>query len=577
MPLRRRREPGIRVLCYVNHYFGSGSAFVGKSATADPGDRERVVQQTLGALRELPFDMDVRVCGVEGSSLVPLDEKFPHLGDPRHLVYAGIERMFSQVRRYDYFLNVEDDILVSGETLETMVRFHASSELNEVYLPNRLETGEDGAPVCVDQLAMPGWLGLRREFEGRRLDVGVNPHSAMFFLSRAQLEYATTRVDLRRREQFLGGYMASAYANVHSPFLLWRSVEEPTEHSVIHLDRWLHSPGAEARADHGAPEVPIDMGHVDSVEIHGLVCTIRGWATTASGRPLEIMGVRLDTTEMRSVRVVREERPDVVGVYPWASPSSGFTLTFSLLDLPEGALDARALAVVARGDGSGEDEVVELVHPPQLRRWPVDEARQSVAHAPQIADEPGIPDEGARRLARLLADARCYLEYGTGGTTLLARRLGVESVVAVESDPSWAAAVASRLDKLGLRQGTEIVVPDIGPTGPWGYPATDAGWRRYWRYPLEPWDRCQELGLLPDVVLVDGRFRVACMVATLMRAQPGTVILFDDYRERPDYHVVERFLEPVAYHDRVAEFVVPDRPWDPGLAALLVEAVTEPH
>jgi hypothetical protein len=52
----------------------------------------------------------------------------------------------------------------------------------------------------------------------------------------------------------------------------------------------------------------------------------------------------------------------------------------------------------------------------------------------------------------------------------------------------------------------------------------------------------------PDVVLIDGRFRVSCFLTSILRAQPGTAIIFDDYVSREFYHVVERLISP-SYHD----------------------------
>ena len=61
-------------------------------------------------------------------------------------------------------------------------------------------------------------------------------------------------------------------------------------------------------------------------------------------------------------------------------------------------------------------------------------------------------------------------------------------------------------------------------------------------------------GLQPDTVLVDGRFRVACFLASLIYLQPGAVILWDDYRGRDSYYVVESIVKPTRFHGYMAEF-----------------------
>ena len=59
-----------------------------------------------------------------------------------------------------------------------------------------------------------------------------------------------------------------------------------------------------------------------------------------------------------------------------------------------------------------------------------------------------------------------------------------------------------------------------------------------------------------DLVLIDGRFRVACFLTTLRYANPKTKIYFDDYLTRPFYHEVEEFEVPIEETTRAAVFIV---------------------
>ena len=49
--------------------------------------------------------------------------------------------------------------------------------------------------------------------------------------------------------------------------------------------------------------------------------------------------------------------------------------------------------------------------------------------------------------------------------------------------------------------------------------------------------------MIPDTVLIDGRFRVCCFFTCLKFAKEGTIIIFDDYFDRPYYHIVEKYLD----------------------------------
>jgi len=200
------------------------------------------------------------------------------------------------------------------------------------------------------------------------------------------------------------------------------------------------------------------------------------------------------------------------------------------------------------------------------------------AQIPSIPSTPHMPVQGIARVEQLMAQSKCYLEYGTGGTTMTANRLGVAQIIAVESDWLWMQSLRAALaEEANPGSSTHLLHIDIGPTGDWGFPRTDTGWKQYRDYSLTPWEYCREHQLAPDLVLIDGRFRSACFLVSCLMAAPGTRILFDDYGDRPYYHFVERFLKPVAHHDRVAEFVVHDQLAPEPMWLALTQAVSDPR
>jgi hypothetical protein len=564
----------------VNHYFGEGSSFVGRSTSGDIERRRAVVQQCLDGVRVLgkepDLEVDVRVCGIPGRSLVPVDTDLSNSvgSDPRLIVYRSIQRMFDAVADYDYFLNIEDDLLIDADVVHTMISFAEKNRVNEVLLPHRLETWPDGSSHAVDLQAVPGWQGLSRAFAGQRLDVARNPHAGMCLLSAAQMRYAARRVDLDRDEQFIGGMMASAYANVHLPFLLWRTRDDVEAHCVTHLDVWLRSDVAESPSG-PASEVELladeqaATGWVDEVRVEGAACRVRGWALQADGGALDISSIRVGDQVLPVEQLIREDRPDVVAVHPSADERCGFEALVSLLGLGPGWAEARQVVV------QGRDQRATLAVTGG-GTWPVVDVVAGLESAPSVPDEPWMPSAAADRLTTLLERCTSYLEYGTGGTTMLASRLGVPRVTAIESDVSWTMALRHRLREQGSGEGVvDLRHVDVGPTGDWGVPVDDSGWRRYAAYAMDPWDRFDP-GDVPDLVLIDGRFRVACLMATVLHTKPGTTILFDDYYDRPYYQVTEPMLTPVDRHDRMAEFVVAHvAPLRDELWRLFVEHVTD--
>ena len=81
--------------------------------------------------------------------------------------------------------------------------------------------------------------------------------------------------------------------------------------------------------------------------------------------------------------------------------------------------------------------------------------------------------------------------------------------------------------------------------------------RKFHAYPLTPWELCRSRDLRPEVVLIDGRFPVACFLATILFARPGCPILFDDFQDRPYYHSVRKFAADGSTFGRMTEFAVP--------------------
>lgn len=146
---------------------------------------------------------------------------------------------------------------------------------------------------------------------------------------------------------------------------------------------------------------------------------------------------------------------------------------------------------------------------------------------------------------------RVYGEYGCGASTIWMAQNTSVVIYSVDSSKMWLEHVDSKVqsDKLISKH------VDMGELGAWGYPL---GYRQraQFKFYLDfIWTRSQK----PDLVLIDGRFRVACFLTSLKHAETGTYLFFDDYRSRPEYAVVEEFLAPSEYCGRQAIFIVPAR------------------
>ncbi len=149
-----------------------------------------------------------------------------------------------------------------------------------------------------------------------------------------------------------------------------------------------------------------------------------------------------------------------------------------------------------------------------------------------------------------MAEASFYAEYGCGQSTSWVAKNTSLPISSVDSSAYWIAAVQDRLDG---RQNVSIKHVDFGPVGDWGRPLGYANRSLITEYTEAHFGGDKQ----PDLILIDGRFRVACFLASLLHAKPGSVILFDDYTDRQHYHIVEEFLLPSATCGRQARFEVP--------------------
>lgn len=209
--------------------------------------------------------------------------------------------------------------------------------------------------------------------------------------------------------------------------------------------------------------------------------------------------------------------------------------------------------------------VVRLFVPPvillPLDRWRVRE----IEPVSDDEAEGAVPFHGNGHLwIALIAHTATYAEWGMGESTDYALRLESCTVRSVETSDEWftrTCAVHGGNDRF------EGILVDLGEVGSWGRPKSYAMRHRITDYLQAPF-----LGeRSPELVLVDGRFRVACVLSALLQGDPGMIIVIDDYVGRPHYHVLEEVLTPIAVAGRQAVYVRPDTIDATAVRALLAE------
>ena len=165
-----------------------------------------------------------------------------------------------------------------------------------------------------------------------------------------------------------------------------------------------------------------------------------------------------------------------------------------------------------------------------------------------------LPPDEAEAVRHHYSQARVILEYGSGGSTVVAAEQPDKVIFSVESDREWAAGMQAWFTLNPGASEPRIHYADIGPTKAWGHPKDLKLHRKWPGYVLSVWDRRDFVA--PDLVLIDGRFRLACFMAVLLRTKAPVTVLWDDYVGRRRYGRAETLIKPSGFHGRMARFDV---------------------
>jgi len=155
---------------------------------------------------------------------------------------------------------------------------------------------------------------------------------------------------------------------------------------------------------------------------------------------------------------------------------------------------------------------------------------------------PRMSTEEAALFLAFVKNSRDYVEFGTGGSTVVASKHVKNSILSLDSSRQWLDQV--RAACASSQTMPELIFVDIGPTGDWGFPIDASAKSRWPDYHSTIWeipDSCAA-----DLYLVDGRFRVACFAQIVLHCNPNAIIGIHDFSSRPNYHCVREIAREIA-------------------------------
>jgi protein O-GlcNAc transferase len=146
--------------------------------------------------------------------------------------------------------------------------------------------------------------------------------------------------------------------------------------------------------------------------------------------------------------------------------------------------------------------------------------------------DPHMAENDKRMFYKYLDRASKYFEWGSGGSTCAAsKKPNIKEIISVESDKSWIKAMR---ETLGGKSHVKLRFIDLQCVpNSWGRPGPTCPKLDQRSYSDQILD---QQGV--DLVLIDGRYRVACCLKAHRIIGDDCVVLFDDFLDRPQYHAV---------------------------------------
>ena len=154
--------------------------------------------------------------------------------------------------------------------------------------------------------------------------------------------------------------------------------------------------------------------------------------------------------------------------------------------------------------------------------------------------EPLLSTNDKKLFYKYLDKINVYFEYGSGGSTYQTSiRKNIKTIYSVESDIIW----QEKLKKIITKPNVNFIYNEM-ETRPndWGNPGENATNIQKINYSNHMRKLSKEKQDSIDLVFIDGRFRVACCLKCYDIIKDDCVIAFDDFLNRPYYHIVLEYF-----------------------------------
>jgi hypothetical protein len=154
---------------------------------------------------------------------------------------------------------------------------------------------------------------------------------------------------------------------------------------------------------------------------------------------------------------------------------------------------------------------------------------------------------------KILKKSISYIEYGMGGSTILALTKSQAKICSIESSESWCEEMR-KFKIIRDHENGRLTIRNIaiGETKEWGYPVSTDNSEKFSNYSKAPYE-LEDLRNA-DLILVDGRFRVACCLMAILKCNSDVRIFVHDYSKRISYNIIEKYCDIVDFAETLYLF-----------------------
>lgn len=162
----------------------------------------------------------------------------------------------------------------------------------------------------------------------------------------------------------------------------------------------------------------------------------------------------------------------------------------------------------------------------------------------EIKCKPHLKREELMAFLSLLTKETIFFETGSGCSSIIAKYF---------SKKSYAVEGCKHYYEFGIKNGLKnnLIFKNLKPDNPaWSYPGSKSNiedWKNYFQSYKKEYNA--------DVILIDGRFKVATAMDIFNKIRDDTIILLHEYNRRPLYFILEKYYKYIYHWGSLFAFV----------------------